>query len=249
LERLARELLAIPGTTINCGADERVALKGGPNYFVPAKDAIKTPADGVKLGLYTHGDNGLDIVPDFDVCIAMNRRMADRLPELGARKVALIRPGAWPAKQIVFGVAGRVYNSGRKGEGLVAQAIEAGFNFIACKSKTKIRAARQDWPCPASAFDADDEGARRSFYASIDYFVVTSLDEGGPMTVPEAIACGVPVIAPDVGWCWEFPVLKYARGDWDSLRSVLRGLTDTPTWSRWVEAHRRLFADLQEQAA
>jgi hypothetical protein len=64
------------------------------------------------------------------------------------------------------------------------------------------------------------------------------------MPLVDAIAHGVPVIAPDVGWAWEYPVIRYTRGDWDSLQSVLSGLTQAPTWDGWAEGHRALFTRL-----
>ena len=48
-------------------------------------------------------------------------------------------------------------------------------------------------------------------YKSTDYVLVTSTVEGGPLCVVEAIAMGKPVIAPDTGWCWEFPCIKYSN--------------------------------------
>src|SRR5690606_27066137 len=87
------------------------------------------------------------------------------------------------------------------------------------------------------------------FYDSIDYLVVTSLEEGGPIPVIEAISRGVPVIAPDVGWCWEFPVIRYERGSWPWLFSVLSALTNPPTWQEWAEEHSRLFSQISEAAA
>jgi len=46
-------------------------------------------------------------------------------------------------------------------------------------------------------------------YQNTDYVLVTSKIEAGPMSVVEAIAMRKPVIAPDVGWCWEYPVVRY----------------------------------------
>lgn len=48
------------------------------------------------------------------------------------------------------------------------------------------------------------------FFRDIDYLVIAAENEGGPMPVKEAIASGTTVIAPDVGWAWEYPVLRYS---------------------------------------
>lgn len=68
-------------------------------------------------------------------------------------------------------------------------------------------------------------------YHSCDYVLIPSLWEGGPISVIEANACGIPIIAPDVGWVnqsdeflCEYP---YRTGDADSLESVLYSLVET----------------------
>jgi hypothetical protein len=60
------------------------------------------------------------------------------------------------------------------------------------------------------------------FYKSIDYLLVLSRNEGGPLPVLEALAMGKPVIAPDVGWCWEHPVIRYHTID--ELKGILTKL-------------------------
>ncbi len=243
LERLARELEPI-GATVNCGQrDRRTDPTADLHYYMPARDVMKYPTPGLAVGLYTHGGSAFDIIDRFAACVTMNVAMAERLREAGAQRVVTIRPGTEPPpRPIVFGVCGRVYGKGRKGEALVRSAVADGFKFWACtdyRSRTRRPLCRITHPVEA----------RAEFYELIDYLVVTSLDEGGPMPVLEAIAHGVPVIAPDVGWCFEFPVIRYERGNWESLRGVLRGLTRPPSWGAWAEEHRALFADLLGPAA
>jgi hypothetical protein len=70
------------------------------------------------------------------------------------------------------------------------------------------------------------------FYKEIDYLVVTSDNEGGPLPVLEAMAMGKPVIAPDVGFAWDYPVLQY-DGTLADLRSVVQSLVvDRNGWDK-----------------
>ena len=43
----------------------------------------------------------------------------------------------------------------------------------------------------------------RAFYETLDVSVLTSLSEGQPMVVLESMACGIPVVATEVGSCRE----------------------------------------------
>ncbi len=243
LERLAREIAAhIPGVDINAsGWPPSAVTDHDVTYCLPAKNIRHFPKEpkGIRVGFFTHGDDRTRMFwQRFHVCLAMNQRMGGLLREFGAPRVQVIRPGTEPpSRPMVFGVCARTIGSERtrKGLDLVEAAVGAGFDVRACTPDP------QDvWPCPVSHHTKD----RAAFYQSIDYLIVTSSDEGGPMVVPEAIAAGVPVIAPDVGWCWEFPVIRYDR-NWRALRKVLTGLTRPPTWHEWTEAHRALFADLE----
>jgi glycosyltransferase involved in cell wall biosynthesis len=67
----------------------------------------------------------------------------------------------------------------------VAQLINEGYNIELCY------ADRQEQLIPHKEMP--------SFYADIDVYICASLHEGTPITVLEAMACGVPVIATDVG--------------------------------------------------
>lgn len=242
LERLARELVArIPNVRMNAaGWPPTRPTDDDATYFLPMKDVRHLPnVTGIRIGYFTHGEDRARVYHDqFDVHLAMNQQMARCLTALGVKTVHVIRPGTdVPERPIVFGVCGRVYGKGRKGAFLVEAAVKSGYQFVACTEPQRGAVA----PCRITHTIEQ----RADFYRSIDYLVVTSLEEGGPMPVLEAIAHGVPVIAPDVGWCWEMPVIRYERGSWDSLRAVLHGLTRPPTWDDWAEGHRRLFSELE----
>lgn len=249
LERLATELRdQIPGVDLNAtGFPPRAVTDHDIVYCLPGKNIRHfptAPKNRFKVGYFTHGDDRTrKYWHRFDVCLAMNQRMAARLRELGATDVRVVHPGTDPpTRPIVFGVnarsvEGRLPKS-RKGLDLVAAAVQQGYTFVGCSPDPP-----EVWPCPITHSTAE----RADFYRQIDYLVVTSRDEGGPMVVPEAIAHGVPVIAPDVGWCWEYPVIRYAWGV-EGLLSTLAGLATVPTWQEWAEAHRALFAELEARA-
>lgn len=166
---------------------------------------------------------------DFAAC--PNKRIKKYLEDKGVKRVEVMPHGHDPRlkKKITFGVAGRVYkDTGRKGEYMVKNMVDEKFNVLAMGD---------GWPC--EKFGSWEQAP--AFYKAIDYLVITSLAEGGPVPQIEAIAAGVPVIAPDVGHCWEFPVIKYKRGSWESLKKVLDKLTYPPTWQDWRSKHKELF--------
>src|SRR5690606_4242852 len=169
--------------------------------------------------------------------------MAQLLRHAGAKDVRVFRPGtdAPPHRPIVCGVCARSVEGSkpknRKGLDLIAEAVRQGFTFVGCSPDPQ-----HVWPCPITQHASE----RAAFYASIDYRVVASRDEGGPMVVPEAIAHGVPVIAPKgIGWCDEFPAYRYDGANAASLCALLTRLTVVPSWQQWVEDHRQLFRELE----
>jgi len=116
----------------------------------------------------------------------------------------------------VIGVGGRVYKYGRKGEGLVKRlAQDRGF---------QLTASGVGWPCRTKSYQWSD---MCRFYHKLDVFLCTSLIEGGPITVLEALASGRPVVVPEgVGLIDELPqvdgIWRYKAGDYDSMLAALR---------------------------
>lgn len=235
LRRCADELETIPGVEINSNS---------PNfdvhYFI--NYALYTPYSGINIGHFTHlEDSGLyrnfflDSIDKFDYYTVTCDITKDILVNHGAKKENIYKMSYGSDsrlnKDIVFGIVGRTYPNGRKGEYLVDKMSR----------KYTTLAWGKGWPCEIYSDKWED---LPEFYKKIDYLVVTALNEGGPVPVIDAIRAGVPVIAPDVGWCWEFPVIRYKKGDWESLNNVLRQLKYAPTWKKWREDHEKMFAEL-----
>ena len=210
--------------------------EGDVNYFINYPLFRKMP--GRSAALFTHREpkgpyhrQFLTVARSVDHCVAMCNKTAEILRrdlKIPASRVSVIHMGVPERQKLCFGIAGRTYKTGRKGEQLVAAMVKEGLDVVAWG---------KGWPCPIW------DGDRDSFYQQIDYLVVTAVNEGGPMPVLEALAHGVPVIAPDVGWCWEYSVIRYSRGNWQSLSETIRGLQPR-LWQDWAEDHGRLFARL-----
>jgi hypothetical protein len=122
-------------------------------------------------------------------------------------EVARFRP-----RKLRVGVAGKVYALSRKGENLVRRLVET--------KEFEVIGAGKGWPCPTKFYNWKD---MPNFYQSLDIFLVTSEVEGGPVTMLEALSCGVPVVAPTgVGMVDEYTVATYQRGDFQSMLKRLR---------------------------
>lgn len=80
------------------------------------------------------------------------------------------------------------------------------------------------------SFDEDETyNSYEVFYKNIDYLLIPSLWEGGPMALLEALAYGIPIIAADVGFVKEFTDARSSRifeaGDKEQLISILNQKT------------------------
>ena len=125
--------------------------------------------------------------------------------------------------------------------------------------KWKVVASGKGWPVPnIRNFHVSD---MPEFYQSLDAFLCTSLYEGGPFTVFEALSCGTPVVIPrDVGSLDELPdtfgIYRYTAGDFDEMyealrdcienkgkhdRVALRALTRGMTAEAYCRQHEEIF--------
>lgn len=169
---------------------------------------FKSKTKQIDVGWFTHKEECKDLAKKFntvacnvDYCISMCEKTSFLLP---SEKTKVILPCCDPQfykKEIVFGCVGKNQPSGRKQFELLDE--------IAKIEGAKVLFTNQkiNW------FDLP------LFYSSIDYLLILSRNEGGPLPVLEAIACGKPVIAPDVGWCWDFPVIRYR--DFEDLKKTI----------------------------
>ena len=187
-----------------------------------------------------------NVADNMDWAVCHSRPYEKILREHGMETVVTIPPGVDLERfqpRLKIGIVGRTYHTGRKGERLVAAVMDT--------PGIEWHFTGVGWPGPALML-SDDQ--MPDFYRSMDYILVPSLYEGGPMSVIEALACGCQVIAPPVGWVPEYPHIEYRTGDADDLRRVLtdvvaqrhqlrKSVLDRG-WDTWIDGHQRLFAQV-----
>lgn len=205
----------------------------------------------LEFGFFTHVDEDdpfykkrfFDVAAEIDIAISMSERYSAVLREAGVANVHLVTPGvdlALFVPRVKIGVVGRTYPDGRKGEALVREVLDA--------PGVEWHFTGSGWPLPSRRLA---DAAMPAFYREMDYILVPSKYEAGPMCVLEALACGTPVIAPPIGWVNEYPHIPYRTGDAADLRRVLaevlaekfvlRKSVEQVTWDNFARDHHRLF--------
>lgn len=165
----------------------------------------------------------------------------------------VISKRAQRAAPLRCGLSGYTYSNGRKGEDLVKALLGSkaaqGVEWVASGRGWPVKTKRYSWR------------EMPSFYQALDVLVCTARVEGGPMTVLEALSCGVSVVVPrGVGILDELPdtlgIHRYKRGDAKDLvkavgkatgargdvdREALRAVTEGMDVAAWCRAHKEVF--------
>jgi glycosyltransferase involved in cell wall biosynthesis len=225
-------------------------------YYKPPKRKSLTVATFTHYDPDHLADIFLDVAKKVDHCVAISESTRTQMIELGvpATKITKILIGADSRYRpvLTLGLAGRTYSGGRKGEALVAEIIKDSDLM----DGVEIIATQPGWGVPVHS-----ERDMQNFYRRLDYLLVPSLIEGGPVPFMEALACGVPAIAPPIGVIPEFPHIEYETGNVESLKLVIQKEKErilTPreelarsmkpfNWDNWAQSHIRLFSQLLQQ--
>lgn len=189
------------------------------------------------------------VARNSDVCITSSTKYQRILESVGAKKVYKIHLGVDTnlfTPKLRLGVVGRTYHTGRKGEQLLAE--------VANMSMVDLCFTGEGWPFPADYYSTAD---LVDFYRDIDYLLIPSLIEGGPVPMLEALSSGCPVIAPsDIGLVEDFPHIPFRRGDSKDLRRVVNNLLQNKLllrtsvldkdWSNFAARHLEVFSEIIE---
>jgi glycosyltransferase involved in cell wall biosynthesis len=274
LPRFARYLAAGLGWTLTSKPIALADVYYLMGYFESQMFATWPPVSGWVASLFTHREEEPagnakaalydQVAHQVDVRVAMSHVYRAPLSRLGPTiqpplpveqdHFTIATRSARRARPLV-GLAGYTYANARKGEDLVAAVLSSSVgrsvDWVATGRGWPVRHQKRPW------------AEMPRFYQALDVFVCPSRVEGGPMTVLEALACGVPVVVPrGVGLIDELPhvvgIHRYRAGDRADLisalhaaafpqapvdREALRRAVAAHTVGAWCQAHARGFAE------
>jgi len=253
LEKLARHLDdALPYTIWT----DVPTGKNSVTYYINYVQAGITKASKVECALFTHyeerdialASKWWQVADQVDVAVCMSEMYSKMLRK---QKIAtrLIPPGVdldkYTPDSIKIGVVGTTKATGRKGEDIINSIMDVPGIELSFTGGTT------DWPANGNYIAEND---MPSFYRGLDYVLIASYYEGGPMCAIEALACGIPLIAPAVGWVPELPHIQFDLGSKADLRSVLLGIVENKnklrksvmdrSWDEYIRKHDILFKEL-----
>ena len=231
VRRIALELASrIPYSTYSTESD----LKAQVNLFFPYYayffhyGQVKCPTPAISFFTHREEESGTvfdEVAERSTWCIAMCDKTAALLPPNKTTIIKMYPDKQFYKEKIVIGVVGKSCPSGRKRLELLQEVQQ-------------IPGVEVRYTGGALLFNQMPQ-----FYKEIDYLLVTSNNEGGPMPVMEALAMGKPVIAPNVGFAWDFPVIKY-DGTKEDLIRVVSGLVIDP--NGWDKSAKELMEVIQK---
>ena len=249
LEKMAERLTEIPGVSLSPQVDNDANL----NYFFNYHqfESTNTPT----AAWFTHIEERIpasvsffwEVAEAVDICIFHSDLYRDIVQRNFPLKHCLtISPGVdlnlFSPRNLRVGVIGRGYpETGRKNEELLQQIISAHHDI--------------DWIVTGVNWGIESVQMRDSempdIYRSLDFLLVTSHYEGGPMSVLEALASGVQVIAHEIGWVPELPHISYETANFQQLNTILEQLKSPArrlrsqithrTWDNFVAQHKEIF--------
>jgi glycosyltransferase involved in cell wall biosynthesis len=180
----------------------------------------------------------------LDFCVAPSARYADYLREYCNPNSHLIYHGIDLQRfspKLRLGFIGRRYKTGRKGEELLRAA--AALPYVEVHStEGKL-----------------SDGEIPEFYQSIDFVLITSSIEGGPLCFQEGLASGKEILSTDVGMVSEFrnapgvhvfhdreELLRLLDRKWQERRALGASVREFSI-EYWVREHDKLFRRLLER--
>lgn len=234
------------------------------NYYINY-GYYKEKSSVIDVACFTHydekilNDKWIKVANEVDHIVSISNTTKNVLVNQGVpeNKITVIMiPADSTFKPLVrLGVCGRVYKGGRKGEHLIEKLL-------------KDKDVNQKIELIANDISWENIGLKNlnipfnMFYNSIDYLLIPSLNEGGPVPFMEALACGKEAIAPPIGVIPDFPHYEYKVGDYKDMKKTIlnviepeykkrkeiaKAVRNYNGWKSWALSHKKLFRELLQK--
>lgn len=228
------------------------------HYYINYGYFNKKPSTGITIANFTHYDSKLHnekfikVAEEVEHCISISKETTKVLKNFGVNenKISTVITGADTSfkPKLTLGIVGRTYPNGRKGEHLIKGLLED----KKLMQNLQIVSLNEGWGVPVWNLKHAD------FYRSIDFLLIPSLIEGGPVPFMEALACGTLSIAPSIGVIPQFPHIEYDTGNIESLKNTIARVKNSSldrkqkiadyikdyNWEGWATMHDRIFKKL-----
>jgi len=195
--------------------------KADINYYIDIYNCFWNKSKIKDVGYFTHLDKDSDKSFEdhwklLDYIVHKNSYYLDRTAKWGypREKMKVIVPPIdteqFHLKKITLGIIQRGYYIG-KGHQFMLDLPK----YINLKN-FRFLFIGQGWDQVCSEYNKrkiafmytrnEDYNLYRKYYEIIDYLLVPSLWEGGPMCILEALSCGIPIISSKVGFVHDFKI-------------------------------------------
>lgn len=215
-ERMAANAPEDVTMTVSAGPD----INADANYYADLQNCYHGSKTKCDVAYFTHADENSEEwltrllagrrAFTLDGIVSMNKRYTNMLEEVGfpAIKLTTITPGqtydTFPLKPVTIGIVSRGGYPGY-GQGFMERMLET-YPF----ENFKLRILGNGWDAlgPIASkrnielelYPDSDYSMYPAFYHSLDYLLIPGLWTAGPISMQEALSCGIPIIASDVGF-------------------------------------------------
>ena len=242
LQKIAERIVSAASDTATFSLSHSPRDDVDVNFYIDIQNCYTGKSKTKDVGFFTHLDrNSKDHLLKnkhwltCDYIVHMNKKYFEIFSEFYPKeKMSVLKPieifPEFNLKKLKLGIVQRGGFEG-KGHNFMIQMAEhdymKNFEFIFCGNNwDEVVTLYRSKNIQCSTADENYENYPK-IYDSIDYLLIPSLWEGGPMSVPEALAKGVPIISSDVGWVSEFNIeYLYKPNDESGLLDILKKIRE-----------------------
>lgn len=209
------------------------------NFYVDVQNCFRQKTPGLDIGFFTHvHEDNIVTVNNITFSLDYIFHMCDRYYKMFSKRYPLCKMKVLPVGGIVNGFELKKPKIGIVQRG---QYEGKGFNFMLGLDTDRLKDFRflfvgSGWDEVVSKYEAagieveyttyEKYDSYPQHYEDMDYLLIPSLWEGGPMSVMEAFSTGTPIIASNVGWIPDLGVeYMFEPGNSEALYSILDGIS------------------------